>query len=1017
MRDSIHSWRNFGRWSAVALALAGLLAGLLALDLAGALGVFGASGTGAGRPLLAIALLGALLALAVTLELARRADPDLGDRLDALGIGVALFDAQDRLQRFNHAFRALYPQIRDRLVPGAAYDDLMRAYYEVAPDPVRSGRTIEQFIAESRERRRGQEFSEAIRRHDDGWLLMTDARTADGGTVSLRQPVAEQRVIDRELRQRRRAIDDLAELTGDWFWRTDAEGRFAEFSASMQAICKFEPSLLIGRSREELPGFECEPQEYEAYQSALRAREPFSRLRYRCVNGAGEPIWVLVSGRPLFCADGAFRGYYGVGRDITAHESAILELRRSRELLRALNALATDWYWETDAGLALTELRGPGRFAAVLARRLRGKPLGALLRHRRFRFDVATVEGALVARQTFRRSRLTVRRFDGAVAHFEISGLPRFEGGRFCGYQGLAWDVTQREGLLEQVSESEARFRALTALSSDWYWETDAQLLVTGVRAGGVAAIVDEAGLVGRAIWEIGLDPVRPATWEAVRKSMGARESLRDVLLRRRAAEGQAHYTLVSADPVSDAGGAFGGYRGVAKNVTELVRAQEHIEWLARVDPLTLLANRHAFDEIAQRRLGEASAAGRRCTLLFIDLDDFRLINNGYGHRVGDRVLALVAERMRSAIGERDLIGRRGGDELVVLLDDVPRPELAVEVAQRLIRKISEPQRVFGMEVTVTPSIGIAFYPADGADLDSLLSAADAAMYQAKEAGRKTYGLYTQEVARRVELRVRLEQRLRKALEARDFKLVYQPLVSLADGRLIGAEALIRWKDAELGEIPPAEFIPIAEESGLIVGLGDWVLREVCRTRLVWRGLGVDMPPIDINFSSVQLRQLGCVESFLEVLAESEVHPDDLEIEVTETGLLDLSSVARENLVRLRNAGVKIALDDFGVGFSSLSHLRDLPISRLKIDRSFTLECMRDARTLTIVKAVIEMARSLGIAVTAEGIETQAQQTWMQHLGCDSAQGYLFARPLPADDLLRLFLSAGSLSRERSLMR
>ena len=233
---------------------------------------------------------------------------------------------------------------------------------------------------------------------------------------------------------------------------------------------------------------------------------------------------------------------------------------------------------------------------------------------------------------------------------------------------------------------------------------------------------------------------------------------------------------------------------------------------------------------------------------------------------------------------------------------------------------------------------------------------------------------------------------------------------------MVGAEALIRWRDAELGDISPAEFIPIAEESGLIVGLGDWVLREACRARQEWRHLQLDIPPVSINMSGVQLRQLGCVEGLLDVLNAYEVSPSEIEVEVTETGLLDTSAVSRENLVRMRNAGVRLALDDFGVGFSSLAHLRDLPIHRLKIDRSFTVECMRDARTLTIVKAVIEMARSLGISVTAEGIETQAQQTWMQHLGCDAAQGYLFARPMPGDDFIKLFIDRRGIGRERSLM-
>jgi len=351
-----------------------------------------------------------------------------------------------------------------------------------------------------------------------------------------------------------------------------------------------------------------------------------------------------------------------------------------------------------------------------------------------------------------------------------------------------------------------------------------------------------------------------------------------------------------------------------------------------------------------------------------------------------------------------------------VLLVDVERPEVAVATANALIASISEPSRVLGLEVTVTPSIGIAFFPVDGVDLDSLLNAADAAMRHAKEGGRGTYAMFTPAVARRVELRLRLEHRLRRAVETRDFRLFYQPLVSMADGKIIGAEALLRWNDAELGDIAPSEFIPIAEESGLIVALGDWVLREACRARRMWHQIGLDVPPVAVNVSGVQLRQLGCVENVLQVLAEYDVAPGEIEIEVTETGLLDTSPLSRENLLRLRNAGVKIALDDFGVGFSSLAHLRDLPIQRLKIDRSFTVECMRDARTLTIVKAVVEMARSLGLAVTAEGIETQAQQTWMQHLGCDSAQGYLFARPMSAEDFLRVFVDRRGRGAERSLM-
>jgi diguanylate cyclase (GGDEF)-like protein/PAS domain S-box-containing protein len=970
------------------------------------------------RLLIAALLTGvvAVVLLAINLRRARASAEEIEAAFESNNVGVAIFDAQDRLVRCNEAYRALYPEVRQLMQPGVGYDALMRAYFPVASRELVGNMTVEQFIEETRKRRRGIASSEVVRRHSGRWLLMTDAQTVSGGIVSFRIDVTEHRLIDLELRHRRRVADEIGDLTFDWFWRQDAEGRFVELSVSMQSTFGYAPEHLIGRKRTEISGFMADPAELAAYEARIAARQPFPWFRYRCLNGAGQPIWVAVTGKPLFDGDGVFQGYFGAARDVTERESTIAALRLSEERLRALTALATEWYWETDADLRFTVVKGPGKDATLLEGDLRGKSIAFLGTHQRVQVNWTALRGLLERREGFRRLPFRIKSKDSGVAYFETSAEPVLLNGQFAGYRGLAWDVTEREALLARVTDSEARFRALSELSSDWYWETDPKGRLAAVRQGANARGQDPLTLVGKAFWDMDHELIQPASWDAHRAQLAERKPFRDLLVRRWQDSGAPVYTLISGDPVFDPDGAFRGYRGVGKNITEQVRAQERIERLATIDPLTQLANRQSFDERAQRILGNAYAEGRQCALLFIDLDNFRLLNNGYGHRVGDRMLSIVASRMRAVVGEPNLLGRRGGDELVVLLVDVPRPERAVEVAQQLIKSISEPERVLGMEVSVTPSIGIGFFPTDGVDLDSLLNAADAAMYQAKEGGRKTYAFYTPAVARRVDLRLRLEHRLRKAVEARDFRLFYQPLVSLADGKMIGAEALIRWKDAELGEISPGEFIPIAEESGLIIGLGDWVIREAARARRVWRTLGLDLPPVAINFSGVQLRQLGCVESLLEVLNESEVPAGDVEVEVTETGLLDTSAVARENLIRLRNAGVKIALDDFGVGFSSLSHLRDLPIHRLKIDRSFTVECMRDARTLTIVKAVIEMARSLGIAVTAEGIETQAQQTWMQHLGCDSAQGYLFARPMPADDFLKLFLDKKGVGRERSLM-
>ncbi len=588
-----------------------------------------------------------------------------------------------------------------------------------------------------------------------------------------------------------------------------------------------------------------------------------------------------------------------------------------------------------------------------------------------------------------------------------------------------AADGVARAASRDADGGGEQRLLSLLRLSCDWCWEMDESLRFTAIQRMGSGRLTPpDEQILGRRGWELQGDLIRPADWGEHRSALEARQPFRDLIVRRLQPDGQSVYHSTSGDPVFDAGGRFRGYRGVGRDITEQVRTQESVERLAAFDALTRLPNRRAFDERAQRMLSDAYEKELTCAMLYIDLDDFGLLNKGYGHRIGDEVLSLVAERMRSVVREPHLLGRRGGDELVALLVDVPGREAAVETSRRLIEAISRPAHVFGMEITVTASIGIAFFPQDSVDLDSLLNAADAAMFQAKERarveGRNTHALYTPTVKRRLDLQLRLEQGLRRAFEARDFRLVYQPLVSMSDGRMVGAEALLRWRDVERGDdISPAEFIPIAEKSGLIVELGDWVLREACRQIQIWRQVGVKVPPIAINMSGKQLQQKRCVDDFQSVLRQFGMRPSDIEIEVTETDMLDVTQISRENLRRLHDAGVKVALDDFGVGFSSLSHLRDLPISRLKIDRSFTVACMKDERTLTIVKAVIGMAHQFGprLDVTAEGIETLAHQKWMQHLGCDSAQGFLLARPMSPEDFVSEFADSGQMGSERSLMR
>ncbi len=560
-----------------------------------------------------------------------------------------------------------------------------------------------------------------------------------------------------------------------------------------------------------------------------------------------------------------------------------------------------------------------------------------------------------------------------------------------------------RDPLAHSLADAQS-LRGLVAQAGDWVWETDAELRLSAVRSTGRGPAAGMmAGWLGHYEWEIPGELVAPASWDEHRSCLEQRQPFAALVVRRVLDDGRVAVACLSGAPACDATGRFLGYIGTGRDVTEEYRTRETLQRLATTEAITGLLNRQTFDGMAGRVFADAYARGGGCALLCIGIDRFSQVNSVHGHRTGDRVLAAIGERLQALVPPPNLLGRRSGDEIVALLvdaGDAAARALAAGISDEIARPIS----LDTLTIAVQASVGIGVFPNDGGDLDTVLDAADAALGLARQSGRGAQAVFTPELARRTELRRRLEQRLRQAFESREFRLVYQPLVRLPGGELAGAEALLRWKDAELGDISPAEFIPIAEQSGLIERVGEWVLREACRQRQLWRQVGLDLPPVAINVSGVQLRNGDFVDLLLATLDEFDVAAAELEVEVTETGLVECAAVASQSLLRLRNAGVKAALDDFGVGYSSLSHLRDLPMHRLKIDRSFTIDCMRDARTLSIVKSVIEMAHNLGLTVTAEGIETAEQHAWMHHLGCDSAQGYHFARPMPAEDFLQRFL-------------
>jgi len=485
---------------------------------------------------------------------------------------------------------------------------------------------------------------------------------------------------------------------------------------------------------------------------------------------------------------------------------------------------------------------------------------------------------------------------------------------------------------------------------------------------------------------------------EKIRRAIAEQKDGR-ALLRNYRKDGSLFWNMLYVTPVRDPrSNQVTHFVGVQHDITEIKRYQEELEHQANHDALTGLANRNLLRDRLEQGLRVAHRYGRACTVAFIDLDNFKLINDSLGHDIGDQVLKIVGERLAACIREGDTVARLGGDEFVLLVTEHGRDSGRLRVAQRVIVAISQPFAIEQREFKVTCSIGIASFPQDGTDADTLLRNADTAMYRAKDLGRNTFQLYSSEMNANLDERLTLETDLWNALERNEFALYYQPKIDLSTRQIVGLEALLRWHHPTKGTVLPERFIPIAEESSLIVEIGNWAIREACSQNRDWQNAGCREMPIAVNVSGRQLHN-GLAAVVRAALVSADLSPHCLEIELTESAVMSNTEAAIEALSLLREMGVRISLDDFGTGYSSLSYLKRLPVTGLKIDQSFVRDLASDPDDAAIVRAIIVVAQELMLDVTAEGVETAEQVEFLENHGCGRAQGYYFARPLPADEM------------------
>jgi len=800
------------------------------------------------------------------------------------------------------------------------------------------------------------------------------------------------------------SMESLATV-GHWVSRPGGDGLI--WSAGLYALAGLEPGSVgdtaAGRSRileEDRPTFE-----------AARARLDGATVEYRWAHPDGRVRW-LRSRMHRRTRGGVAILDFGVVQDITAERNAALALQDRLAFIQTITSRVPGVVYQL-------RRRPDGRFQFLYISEpvreiYRGVAPEEVLRDATCTMSlhhpddlpsfIATLQESARDLTPWRHEyRLLFP--DGTVTWLFGQAVPEAEPDGGVLWNGVTTDITPRKLVQERLLESEARFRALTELSSDWYWEQDEQFRF--VRFEGALGGGDDRGgfpSYGKTRWEVGALNMRETDWEAHRAVLRAHHTFHDLELQEVDAQGATFWVTVSGEPIFDAQGAFKGYRGIGRNITSRKQAEEKIERLAFFDLLTGLPNRRLLMDRLQHALALGERAWRPGALLFIDLDNFKDLNDTQGHDTGDQLLKQVAIRLGECVRGADTVARLGGDEFVVMLEELSTEPgeaatLAEAVARKILATLNQPYRLGGQEHHSTPSIGIALFHDQLSSVDDLLKRADLAMYQAKAAGRNTLRFFDPQMQVVVAARAELEGDLRQGLQRQELLLHYQPVVDVA-GCVIGVEALVRWRHPRRGMVSPAEFIPVAEQSGLILPLGHWVLAQACAQLVAWSALPATARlTVAVNVSARQFRQADFATQLLELLRLSGANPYRLKLEITESLLLSDIDDAIQKMTELRSIGVSFALDDFGTGYSSLAYLKRLPLEQLKIDQSFVRDVMTDPNDAAIAQAVLTLGRSLGLTVVAEGVETPEQHALLRSHGCCVFQGYLFGRPVPVEAL------------------
>ncbi len=815
-----------------------------------------------------------------------------------------------------------------------------------------------------------------------------------------------------EARSAEARFRSLTELSADWFWETDAEHRIAWISGGGPVATLFGGAPTFGKRFWEIPHIEVDARAIEALRERLGAELPFFDLEIARSDERGARVVHIISGQSRKDAHGRFIGYRGVGRDVTEQRRAERGLAGAKERLEmALDGgNLAEWHFDAEAddlyaGDGWVRFLGHQRSPPIT----RGSELAGLVHPD----DVPRMREALVRVLKGGTPEydidLRIRTREGGWKWLHCRGRVTERGadGRARRMSGIVADIDARKRAEEAAAERDRRFRDVAAVSREYVWETDARWRFTYLSERVESVLGYTCGeLLGRALWEfVPLGEERAMRdWLAAHGGEG--RPFRELVHRMMTKAGGVTWQSLSGVPLPDAEGGWAGYRGTAADVTPGKQAEARIEQLTTRDALTGLANRSLLAERVSQAVVRAAHARSELALLAIDLDRYRLVNESLGHAAGDALLRAVGERLQNALRREDTLARLGGDDFVLLWNGVRSADEAAALAGRILSILGRPFTIEGATLHVEASVGVALYPRDGRDFGELLRNADAALYHAKSTGRGGFAFFAPALHERAVEQLRIESDLKGALLRNELSLQWQPVVRGRGEQVVGAEALVRWRHPARGLVSPDSFVPLAEDSSLIRALGDWTLERALSQAGAWQR---ELPAglwIAVNVSAAELAESDAfVKKVQGALAANGLPGECLELEVTERVLMPQLEENVRTLKRIGELGVRFAIDDFGTGYSSLAYLRELPIQKLKIDRSFLRGIESDAASEAIARTIASLARTLGISVAAEGVETAGQLEKLLALGCSEWQGHYFSEPLDAAAFARLAAS------------